>query len=82
MRVKIAQIGQEFDNFDEIIKKTVNAEVKAFVRPRSYIYKIDQYCTQASCGVATKFYTSGLFIKDLIVKVSKTYIQEPRLWKS
>ena len=41
VRVKMEQRGQELDSFEELVEKTVDAEVKTALRPRSYACKTD-----------------------------------------
>ena len=42
------QRGQELDSFEELVKKAVNAEGKAALRPLFYACKTDQYCIRKS----------------------------------
>ena len=43
MRVEIEQRGREFNNFKELVEKTVNAKAKAILRPHSYTCKTNQH---------------------------------------
>ena len=43
MQVEMEQSSQKLDEFKVIVKKTVNAEAKAAVRPCSYARNIDQH---------------------------------------
>ena len=48
MGVEIEQQGQELNNFKELVKKAVDAKVKAALRLCSYTCKINQYYFQDS----------------------------------
>lgn len=76
MRVEIDQRNRELNSFDEIVEKTVDAKVKATLRPRSYTCKTDQYCARNSYHAAIKFYIQASLMKDLRVKESKARTQE------
>ena len=65
------QRGQELNSFKELGKKTVDAEAKAALRPRSYACETDQHCLRGSWSLAAKASTQGQLIKDLRVKKSK-----------
>ena len=41
VRVEIEQCGRELDSFKELVKKTVDAEAKAALQPRSYACETD-----------------------------------------
>ena len=48
------QRGQELDSFEELVEKTVDAEVKAALWPRSYARETDQYCLRGTRPSAAK----------------------------
>ena len=54
VRVKIEQRGRELDNFEELVKKAVDTEAKAALRPRSYARKTDPNCLRDSRPSAAK----------------------------
>ena len=72
LKVKIKQRGREFDSFEEIIKKTVNAKTKAIFRPRCYLFKTNQYCLQGSRLASTKAGTQAQSMKDSKTKKPKS----------
>ena len=43
IKVEIEQRGQEFDSFEELIKKAVDTKAKAALRTYFYTRKTDQY---------------------------------------
>ena len=54
MRVEMEQRVQEFDNFEELVKKTVHNKAKAALQPCSYACKTNQYCFWGSQPSPTK----------------------------
>ena len=42
--VEILQRGQELDSFEKLVKKAVETEAKAILRPCFYACKTNQYC--------------------------------------
>ena len=78
LRVEIEQRGWELDSFEELVKKTVNAEAKASLRPRSYARKTDQHCFQDSWPSAVKASTQGQLMKDPKIKKTKFRPQESK----
>ena len=79
IRVKIEQHGQELNSFKELVKKAVNAEAKAALRPRSYACKTDQHCLQDSRPSAAKASTHGKPMKHSRIKEPKKP-QESKAW--
>ena len=65
------QGGRELNSFEELVKKTVNVEAKAALRPRSYACKTDQHFLRGSQLLAAKGSTQGQPMKDLMVKEPK-----------
>ena len=78
IRVKIEQRGWELDSFKELVKKAVEAEAKATLRPRSYARKTDWYCFRDSRPSAAKTSTKGQPMKDPKVEESKSRPQESK----
>lgn len=78
VKVERVERGQEFDNFEEIVKNTVDFEVKITLRPHSYIYKTDRYYARGSCLATTNIYTQSSSIKDSGSEESKAQTQELR----
>ena len=72
VRVEIEQRGREFDSFEELVKKTVNAEAKAALRPSSYTCKTDQHFLQRSRLSAAKASIQGQPMEDPRVKEPKS----------
>ena len=62
------QRRRELDSFEELIKKAVDAEAKAALRPRFYARKTDQHCLSDSQTSAAKASTQGQPMKDPRVK--------------
>ena len=54
VRVKMEQRGRKLDNFEEIVKKAVDAKAKAAFKPRSYARDTDQHFFQSSWPSAAK----------------------------
>ena len=54
MRVEIKQHGQEPNSFKDLVKKTVNVEVKAALWPHFYARITDQHCLWGSRPSAAK----------------------------
>ena len=59
IRVKMEECDQEFDNFEELVKKTVNVKAKAALRPYFYACKTDQHCSWGSWPSVPKASTQG-----------------------
>ena len=59
VRVEMEQCGRELNSFEELIEKTVDAEAKAALQPRSYARKTNQYCFRGSRPSAAKANTQG-----------------------
>ena len=76
LRVKIEQRSRELDSFKELVKKAVDAKVKAALRPRFYICKIDQYCHRGSWLSAAKTNSQGQPMKDQRVEKPKSRPQK------
>ena len=72
MRVEIKQQDQELNNFKDLVKKAVGAQVKVAIRFRSYACKINQYCVQDSWPTTTKTNTKSQTMKDLKTKKLKS----------
>ena len=62
MQVKRKQRVRKFDKFKEIVKKAVDAEVRATFRSCSYARNIDQYRLQGSWLSAAKTNTQDQLI--------------------
>ena len=72
VRVEIKQRGQELNSFEKLVKKTVNAEAKAALRPRFYAWETNQYCRQGSLPLVAKANTKNQTMKDLRVEEPKS----------
>ena len=48
------QRSRELDSFKDLVKKAIDIKTKAALWPRSYAYKIDQYCLRGSQPSAAK----------------------------
>ena len=62
--VEMKHCSQEFDSFDELVKKAVNAEPKAALRPCVYICKTNQHCFWGKRLSIAKTNTQSQLIKD------------------
>lgn len=69
----------EFNSFNEIIKKAVDAKAKIAFKPFSHTGKTDQQCAQDSCLAIIKSYPCDLLMKDPKAKKSKFRNSKPRL---
>lgn len=78
MKVEIEERGRELGNFNNIVKKTVNAKAKAAVRPCSYSRETNQYCGQGNCLIAMKSHVQSPSIKDLKTEEPKARPQKAR----
>ena len=78
VRVKMEQCAREFNSFEELVEKPVNAEAKAALRPRSYARETNQYCLRGSRPSAAKASTQGQLIKDPRVEEPKSQAQESK----
>ena len=76
LRVKMKHRGREFNSFEELVEKAVNAEAKATLWPRSYTCKTDQYCLWGSQPLAAKASTQNQPIKDSRVEEPKSRPQK------
>ena len=76
VRVEIEQRSRELNSFKELIKKAINAEIKAAFWPRSYACQSDQHCFQGNQPSAAKASTQSKPIKDLRVEEPKSKPQE------
>ena len=72
VRVEMEQRGRELDSFKELVEKAVDAEAKATLRLRFYIYKTDQHCLRDSRPSAAKANTQGQPIKNPRVEEPKS----------
>ena len=78
VRVEMEQRGQELDRFKELVKKTVDAKVKAALKPRSYICKTNQHCLWGSWPSAAKASTYIQLVRDPRVEKFKSRPQESK----
>ena len=78
VRVEMEERGRELDSFKELVEKTVDAEAKAALRPRSYARKTNQYCLWGSRPLAAKASTQGQPMKDPRVEEPKSRPQESK----
>ena len=72
------QRGQELDSFKEIVKKTVDAKVKAALKPCSYTCNTHQDYFRGSRLAVTKTSTQGQSKKDLRVEKPKRRSQKQK----
>ena len=78
IRMKMKQYGRELDNFEELVKKTINVEAKAALRPRSYARKTDQHCFWSSWPSIAKASTQSQSMKDPRFEKPKSKPQESK----
>ena len=72
------QRGQEFNSFEEIVEKTIDAKAKAAFSPYFYACITNQHFFQDSWPSAAKIVTQGQPIKDPWVKERKPRSQEQK----
>lgn len=65
IRAKIEQCNRELDNFEELVKKTINAKAKATLWLCSYIRKTDQHCLRTNWPELEKTKDQGDPIRNL-----------------
>ena len=78
VQFEIEQRGQELDSFEGIVKKAVDAEAKAALRPHSYARNINQHCLWGSRPSAAKTNTQGQLMKDARIEEPKPKSQEQK----
>ena len=79
VKIEMEQRGQKLNSFQELVKKAVDVEAKAAIRPCSYARKTDQYCLRQSRPLAAKASTQGQPMKDPRVEEPKKP-QELNAW--
>ena len=72
------QRGWEFDSFEKLVEKAVDAKAKTALRPRSYARETDQYCLRGSRPSAAKASTQGQPMKGPRVEEPKSRPQESK----
>ena len=78
VRVEMEQRGQELNTFEELVKKTVDAEAKATFQPHCYARKTDQYCLWSSQPSTAKTTTQNQPMKDPKVEEPKSRSQKSK----
>ncbi len=67
IKAQMDQRGRESDDWETLVEKTVEAEVKTGLQPASYIREIDHWCLRENCSAYTsssKAQMQGTSIKD------------------
>lgn len=49
IKAQIEQRGRKLDNWDELVKKAIDAEAKASLQPDSILYGMDHRCPRGNC---------------------------------